>query len=293
MIQSMTGYSRCVRRALGGAIVVELRSTNHRYLEASQRLPEELARLEAPIAQLIRSHIKRGRIEVNVIVQTPLAFSRRVVIDEALVQQYYERLLGLKSRFGLKGKVTIDQLLSLPHILSVKEDHAKAQEQLWPPIRQAVAAALRELVAMRRKEGQRLVKDIRTHTQRIRKRLKTVRADLPKSVARQKQRLRERLKTLVGQAAAGPRAQLQEALAVIKETDIHEELVRLESHLSQAQEALARQESVGKKLDFIAQELMREANTMGAKANDAHIARQVIDIKEAIEKIREQAQNLE
>ena len=147
---------------------------------------------------------------------------------------------------------------------------------------------------MRRAEGRRLVKDIRAQLRAITQRLVMIRARLPKSAAQQKQRLQQRLKTVLGEtAAASSSARIHEALALIKDTDIHEELVRLDSHLTQADQILSKQSSVGKTLDFIAQELMREANTMGAKANDAVIARCVIEIKGAIEKIREQAQNLE
>jgi len=292
MIQSMTGYGRHSRHAPFGAVTVELRSTNHRYLEIGQRLPEWLVGFESEVAQLIKRHIRRGRIDVTVTVQTPRAASRRVVVDEALAQAYHTSLLELKSRFGLKGAVTLDQLLSLP-ILSVADEPALARQALWPSIRQAIASALQGLLAMRRAEGHRLLRDIRAHVRLIHTRLVAIRARLPRSLSQQKRRLQERLKLLFGAAPPVTSAQIQEALALIKDVDIHEELVRLESHLTHIRQALERRDSVGKKLDFIAQELMREANTVGAKTNDAAIAHHVIDIKGAIEKIREQAQNLE
>ena len=293
MIQSMTGYSRATRHTPQELVTVELRSTNHRYLEIGHRLPDGLVEFEGQIAQLIRSHVRRGRIEVSVTVQGPRGTTRRVALDEALAQAYHERLLELKSRLGLKGSLTLDHVLALPQVLSVTDDQAQRQA-LWPDIRQALQAALRKLLTMRRAEGRRLIKDIRVHLRLIKARLAVIRARLPKSAAQQRQRLQHRLKAMLGDApAAASSALIQEALALIRDTDIHEELVRLDSHLTHVEQTLRGQPSVGKTLDFIAQELMRETNTMGAKANDAIIARCVIEIKGAIEKIREQAQNLE
>ena len=292
MVQSMTGYSRAARHTAQGLVTVELRSTNHRYLEIGHRLPDGLVDLEGQMAQLIRSQIRRGRIELNVTLQASRVTTRRVVLDEELAQACYERLLELKGRVGLKGEVTLEHVLALPQVLSVTDDPAKRQA-LWPDIRHTVHVALRQLLAMRRAEGRRLAKDIRAQMRVIAQRLARIRARLPKSAAQQKRRLQQRLKAVLGKTAAASSTLIHEALALIRETDVHEELVRLESHLTHADHTMNQQASVGKPLDFIAQELMRETNTMGAKANDAAMARCVIEIKGAIEKIREQAQNLE
>jgi len=292
MLQSMTGYSRVTKAIAPGAVTVELRSTNHRYLEIEQRLPQGFVGLEGQVAELIRGRLKRGRIEATVNVQVPKVSTRRVVVDDALAQAYHERLLELKGRFGLKGGVTLEQLLALPHVVGVVDDQAQRQ-LLWPAIRQTVQDAVQQLLAMRRAEGRRLLKDIGSQAALIRSRMTQIRARLPQSMTEQKRRLEARVKSLLGGAKAPASARIQEALAILKDTDIHEELVRLESHLSHVREALGGSDSVGKKLDFIAQELVREANTIGAKANDAVIARCVVEIKGAIEKLREQAQNLE
>ena len=292
MIQSMTGYSRAMRRLQNGTVTVELRSTNHRYLEVSQRPSERAAGFDGRIAQLVRSHLQRGRIEVSVTTQIPRGASRQVVLDPALAKAYYERLLELQTRFGLKGSVTLDHLLRLPNVVSVTDEQGPSQD-LWPSVRTVLLEGLRELLSMRRREGRRLVADLRTHAQLICRHLKAIRVRQPKSIAEQGRRLRARLKTLLGSAPAATAAQTQEALALITASDIHEELVRLESHLEHLQRLLGSPGPVGKQLDFIAQELMRETNTIGAKANDAGIAQRTIEIKGAIEKIREQAQNLE
>jgi len=290
MIQSMTGFSRITRRAGSETITVELRSTNHRYLELSQRLPDGFVSLEGHIAQLIRHQVRRGRIDVSVALHTQRPARRRAVLDEVLAQSYLERLRELKARFGLKGSVTLDQLLTLPHVVGVTEDSSRQVEDT-APIRQAVQAAVRELVATRQREGTRLVKDLQRLLQQLRRHIAAVRRRLPISIAQQRRRLGERLKQLVGPGTAAP--QIQEALALVKDVDIHEELVRLDSHLAHLSQVFSHRGVMGKQVDFIAQELMREVNTLGAKANDALMARQVIDMKHAIEKIREQAQNLE
>ncbi len=293
MIQSMTGYSRVIRHTPHGTVTVEARSTNHRFLEIDHQFPDGVAGIEGELVQHAKKSFQRGRIHVNVLVQFPQGSSgRAVMLDDALAHAYYERLLELKARFGLTGTVTLDQLLALPSIFRITDDPTRRQA-LWSPIRQVIQQALRQLLLSRRREGKRLVKDIQTNLQLIAGHLRTIRSHLPKGLTQQAIRLRERLKGLLGETPRITSVQLQEALALVKEVDIHEEFVRLESHLAHIRQLLNRQSAMGKALDFIAQELMREANTMGAKANDVTIARYVVEIKGAIEKIREQAQNLE
>ena len=287
----MTGYSRTTTQTPFGTVTVELRSTNHRFLEVAQRIPDGVAGLEADVAQLIRGQIRRGRLDVNVTVQRKRTATKQAVVNDALAQIYLTQLKRLKARLRLTGEITLEQLLALPHVVAVTE-HGQEPQMLSGPLRQAVQRALRGLVAMRRREGQRLLADIRAQLAVIRQRQRAIRSRLPKSLAEQRARLRDRLAELLG-AEPVATAQLQQALALIKDVDIQEELIRLESHQVQLQSLLASDGPIGKKLDFIAQELMREVNTIGAKANDALIARDVVEIKGAIEKIREQAQNLE
>ncbi len=292
MIQSMTGYSRAMRPTPFGAVTVEIRSTNHRYLEVTQRLPNGLAELEGSVTELVKRHIQRGRVDVTVTVHAERAPAKRVVLDEALARDYVGRLLALKGRLGMKGRVTLEQVLTLPQVVGVTDD-PRAHQRMVPPIRETVQTAVRQLLAMRRLEGRRLVRDLQAQVRLIQQRVVAIRRRLPKSQAQQHQRLRGRLTQLMGDNATVTTGQIQEALALLKEVDIHEELVRLESHGAHLRQLLGDQGPVGKKLDFIAQELTREVNTIGAKANDAVIARDVVEMKEAIEKIREQAQNLE
>lgn len=292
-VQSMTGYSRVTRHVAQGTVTVELRSINHRYLDVGARLPDGFSEFEGEIAPLLRAHLKRGRVDVNVSVQLAGGNARRVMVDETLAKTYHAQLVSLQRRFGLKGGVALEHLLALPQLMTVAENPAR-RHALWAQVMRTLREALRHLLAQRRAEGRRLVADLRSHLQLIRARLNTVRARLPQAAAHQRQQLQLRLKSLFdGVTASMSNAQLHEALAMVRETDINEELVRLDSHLAHSQQVLRGAPAVGKTLDFIAQELMRETNTLGAKANDATIARCVIDIKGAIERIREQAQNLE
>jgi uncharacterized protein (TIGR00255 family) len=291
-MQSMTGYSRLTFKLGKDATSVEIRSTNHRYLEVSQRLSDELAGFERQVSELVKSKLKRGRIEISVNIQRSDFRPKRLNIDEDLLKEYHKHLLGIKSRLHLKGDITFEKLLELPHVLSAGDEPEKKTD-IWPQAKKAIEAALAELVNSRHAEGKRLLADIKSQAALIKKKVSLIRRRLPKSILEQKKHFQKKVKEALCGACSATSAQIQEAVSLIKETDINEELIRLESHLQNLSHALINDSSVGKKLDFIAQELTREANTIGAKANDAKIAGMVIDIKGAIEKIREQAQNLE
>ncbi len=292
VIQSMTGYGRATKQTEAGRITVELRSTNHRYLEIDYRLPSGLTALQGRLTELVRRRVRRGRVESTVVVQLDHWDQQRVAFDERLLQRYYTALQDIKGRFGLKGPVTLDHLLALPQAVSVTEERVPA-ERLWGPIRQTAEAAVRELVRARAREGGRLVADLRKQLQSIERHVRAVKQRLPKALEQQRRRLRGRLRELLGPGTTGSTSQLEQAAALVKDADIHEELVRLESHLVYMRQTLTSRELVGKRLDFIAQEVMREVNTMGAKVNDPQASQHVVDIKGCIEKIREQVQNLE
>jgi uncharacterized protein (TIGR00255 family) len=244
------------------------------------------------LADLIRSRVRRGRIEAVVGVQLNGGDQRKVVFDEELLARYHEALVGIKGRFGLEGTVTLEHLLALPQALVISEERMPT-EQLWGSIRETAEVAIRELVRARRQEGAKLVRDLRKQVQAIERAVRAVKRRLPKALEDRRRHLREQLQGLLGPGASGSMGQLKQALALIEDADIHEELVRLESHLAFVRSTMSSQQLVGKRLDFIAQELMREANTMGAKVNDPEAAQHVVEIKGCIEKIREQVQNLE
>ena len=291
-VQSMTGYSRVSRHGAAGTVTVELRSTNHRFLELSPRMPDGLTELEGQLTQLLRNSLHRGRIEMLVSYAPPTRGPRAVVIDLGLAQAYYNRLAELKRRFKLTGPLTLDHVLSKPAILTARDPHAVPPDAA-PLARGAADAALQKLLAMRKEEGRRLVRDLRAQLAAIRRHAAAIRKQLPRTWKAQRLRFQQRLKDVFDGTTDLKSTHLQEAIALIKDVDIHEELTRLDSHLAHADNVLASGQPAGKKLDFLAQEFMREVNTIGSKANDAAITTRVIELKSAVEKIREQAQNLE
>lgn len=291
-IQSMTGYGRGVRQTPFGSVTVELKSTNHRFLEIEARLPNGMSSFQSRITDVLREHVRRGRIEASVSVHTANHERRRVVFDESLLDRYYDALLKLKGRYGVKGPVTLDQLLALPQAFAVTEEKLPV-EQLWEPMRQAMRQAALDLVRSRQREGVKLIADLRRQLQAIERHVRAIKARLPKALQQQRKRLKQQLQSLLGSKSASSASVLEQAVSLVKDVDVNEELVRLESHLNYVRQTLAGEQLVGKRLDFVAQELMREANTTGAKVDDPQAAQQVVEIKGRIEKIREQVQNLE
>lgn len=291
-IQSMTGYGRAMKQTPAGGVIVELRSTNHRYLELDVRLPNGLSALQGRLADVMRTSLKRGRVEAQVTVQVDRWNQQRVTFDEGLLRRYHDTLVEIKGRFGLKGPVTLDHLLALPHALTVSEERLPA-ERWWEPIQDVMRAAVQELVRARKREGAKLVADLRRQLASIDRNISSIKRRLPKALKQQRHYLGKRIQELLGHDAPRSSTQLEQVMALAKEADINEELVRLESHLTYVRQALGGEQLVGKRLDFVAQELMRETNTMGAKVNDPQAAQHVVDIKGCIEKIREQVQNLE
>ncbi|MDP3703666.1 MAG: YicC/YloC family endoribonuclease, partial [Candidatus Omnitrophota bacterium] len=253
-IQSMTGYGRASRRAAVGSVTVELRSTNHRYLEVDQRLPNGFTAVQGRLTELLQKRLRRGRVEVLVFVQAGQGDRRRVTFDERLLAHYYEALVSLKGRFGLRGQVSLDQLLALPQAVTVTEERLPTEE-LWEPIRQTAETALTALVRTRQREGGRLVADLRRQIRAIEAHARAIKARRPKALEQQRQQLRQRLRELLGAAGSRSVSQLEEVVALVRDADIHEELVRLDSHVSHMRQTLASSQLVGKQLDFIAQEL--------------------------------------
>ncbi|HEX9779673.1 MAG TPA: YicC/YloC family endoribonuclease [bacterium] len=291
-VQSMTGYGRGAARAGGRDVHVELRSINHRYLEIDYRMPAGLAAAQGRLAELIRERLARGRVEVSVTVQQDGRGGRHVKLDERLLAEYHQALLELRTKLGLKGPVTLDHLLRLPSAVSLPEERVTTDD-LWGPMQQAAKDALAELVRTRRREGARLATDLRRQVAVIERALRAVKRRAPRALRAQRAQLAARIRELLGAKGSRTVPQLQEVAALVRETDINEEMVRLESHLAHLRQTLAQGRLVGRQLDFIAQELTRETNTLGAKVDDPEASKDVVDIKGAIERIREQAQNLE
>lgn len=275
MIQSMTGFGsfETIIPDLG-KVSVELRSTNHKFLETVLHLPEGSLSMEERIKKLIESQVKRGRVVCNLNISSKRAGN--VFINKALLKKYTVKIQGIKKEFGIKNELDINTLINLPGVLALEEDR-ESPETIWPALKICVSAAVNNLVKTRKKEGAALQGYLRKQAEELKKELSAIQVRL-------KEALKVRLKAL---------ATDEERANFTKDTDTTEEIDRLSFHTHNFKSKLAKGGAIGKELDFIAQEMQREANTMAAKTFDVSVSAQVLKMKSLIEKIREQAQNIE
>ncbi|HTZ11548.1 MAG TPA: YicC/YloC family endoribonuclease [Candidatus Margulisiibacteriota bacterium] len=275
MIKSMTGFgSQEIEIRPYGKISVEMRSSNHKFIETVLHLPEGFLSLEDEIKKIIEGRIKRGR--VFCLVNISGLRSSGVSVNEPLLRNYLKSLRAIKSQFALQGEVGLDTLIHLPGVLSVEEKRAP-KEKIYPALKSAVREAVEELVETRQKEGKALFVYLIDNARALKKDLAIV-----------KVRFKRLVKDRVARCSSD-----EERSVFLKETDIGEEVQRLEFHLRNFTGKLLKKDAVGKELDFIAQEMQREANTSAAKSFDPAISARVVKIKSRIEKIREQVQNVE
>ncbi|HYG60855.1 MAG TPA: YicC/YloC family endoribonuclease [Symbiobacteriaceae bacterium] len=291
-VRSMTGFGRGEAAGEAGRIVVEMKAVNHRFSEVVFRMPRQFNSMEDPARKLIQSRISRGRVDVFISWEAA-ANAKGVKVDKELAMAYYNALIELGREIGSKSELSLDTLAKLPDVLKVEDSEVTA-EQLWPPFESAVIQAVDSLVAMREREGSGLAADLLARVDRLHQLRETVAQRAPQVVEEYRTRLTRRLEELLGSPnPVDPQRLAQEVAMFADRSDVAEELQRLGSHLAQFREALAGDEAVGRKLDFLVQEIGREVNTIGSKANDATITNQVVDAKSELEKIREQVQNIE
>jgi uncharacterized protein (TIGR00255 family) len=292
MVRSMTGYGRGEVQAPGGACVVEVRSLNHRYCEIAVKSPRGFAAIENRIRETVRSRFSRGRFDVHVTVDFATISSRRIVIDYALARQLYLALADLGRELGLGGQVGLSTLLELREIARVEENEHHI-EDLWPVIQDALELAVANLETMRIAEGEALGHDILQRLQLIALWLEQIKNRLPTLLIEYRQKLEARISRLFGDVDIDPARLAQEVVFFTERGDVTEEMTRLNTHLAEFKRLLHVNEPVGRKLDFLLQEMNREINTTSSKVADSDIAVLVIDIKSELERIREQAQNIE
>lgn len=275
MLKSMTGFGNKEARVRPfGKISVELRSTNHKFLEIVLHLPDGFLALEERVKKEIEAKIRRGRVTGAINIAP--SESAQVFINKKLLKDYVSALKDIRRQFRLGGEVHLDTLIHLPGVLSLAENTC-SREKLWPVLKILVSQALHNLVAMRQKEGRATGIYLKNRAQALKKALDKVNARF-KKVTREKSAQLE---------------SVEERSNFLKDTDISEELSRLAFHIQNFLHKLGLTQAVGKELDFIAQEMQREANTIGAKSCDVAISGRVVQIKSQIEKIREQVQNIE
>jgi uncharacterized protein (TIGR00255 family) len=288
----MTGYGRGEADVRGAKFSVELNSVNRKQSDIVINLPRDLAELEPRIRQAINENISRGRTNVIVSFHTGVNGARNLALDTELARSYHEAMRALQKELNAPGEITINTVLQAPGVMRVPEQSLSAEEA-WPAVDRALHIALADLIKMREREGKHLAKDLIHRLKAIRKNLKEVRALHPDVVKKYREALLDRIEKAGLPIAATDERLLKEISFFADRSDVSEELTRLESHLAQFAHHLRRSEPVGRTLEFITQEIFRELNTLGAKANDAVISQRVVACKAELEKIREQVQNLE
>lgn len=294
MIKSMTGYGVAERDLPLGKVAVEVRSLNHKYLDISLRFPRGFFILEPKVRDLVKKGVSRGRVDLTMRVDPSVSTvpRYRLEADTSLAEEYIRLLEVIKEKFGLKGEVTVDHIAGVREIVpffEVKED----TELYWEEIASVTKQALRALDESRRKEGEALEADLRKRLEEVRKLMEEIKGRTPLVVDAYRERLRERVRALLEGSDFDERRFHQEVAYFAERSDVSEEVIRMESHMRQFESKLKEEGPAGRGLDFIIQEMNREANTIGAKATDAEIAHKVIELKSELEKMREQAQNIE
>ncbi|HDR7387035.1 YicC/YloC family endoribonuclease [Bacillus toyonensis] len=291
MISSMTGFGRSKVESDTFQITVEMKSVNHRFLEMSIRLPKQMMVFEDKIRKIIAQQVRRGRIEVSISITGEGLVERKLSVNWSLLKQYQSMMEDIKGKFQLQDSITLGQLMAMPEVTAIEEIE-NVNEQFENSLYEAVRQAAQMLKTMRDGEGERLHKDMAYHLQEIHNCVNAIIPHAPIVTQKYRERLENRLKELHNQDLDEQRL-LTEVAMFAERCDIHEELVRLQSHLEQFRETLQIEEPVGRKMDFIVQEMHREINTIGSKANDLTISKYVVEMKNNLEKIREQVQNIE
>lgn len=288
----MTGYGRGETDHNGTKFSVELNSVNRKQSDIVVNLPRDLAGLEPRIRQTVNESISRGRTNVVVVHRDSGKGAPKLALDAKLAQSYHDAMRALQKELGAPGEITIGTILQAPGVMRTPEEAILADDA-WPAVEKALRTALAELIKMREREGKHLAKDLIHRLKTMRKELKSIRACHPDVVKKYRSALLERIQKAGLPIDAADERLVKEISFFADRADASEELTRLESHMAQFAHHLRKNEPVGRTLEFITQEIFRELNTLGAKANDAEISQRVVACKAELEKIREQIQNLE
>ena len=294
MIRSMTGYGRGQQLLDGRDITVEIRSVNHRFFEYSARVPRAYGYLEEKMKRYLQGKAARGKVDVSVQVVTLEGGDANVEVNHTLAKGYVEALRTLSGELGLSDDLSLSSISRFSDIFTVRKN-VEDEEVIWNSVRQVADEAIGRFVQMRQVEGARLAQDVRDKLDSIEEAVGEIEKRSPETVAEYRARLTQKMTELLEDRNIDEQRILLEAAIYSDKVAVDEETVRLRSHLAQFREMLEgeSEDPVGRKLDFLVQEMNREINTIGSKASDVKIARLVVDVKGEIEKIREQIQNIE
>ena len=288
----MTGYGRAVETVNGREFTVELRSVNNRYLDCAVKLPRMLSFAEEAVKQAVKASVSRGKVDVFITVRSESAADTAVSLNTAVLEGYLAAMQRMVTEFGVKDDISVTALSRMPEVFTIEKPQVD-EEQLLSDLLSVVGKALDGYNAMRCTEGAALDKDLRSRGDTIRSLVAQVEQGNAQTVIDYRARLEAKLKEVLANTAIDESRILTEAAIFADKVAVDEETVRLRSHLQQMDTMLTTGGAVGRKLDFLLQEMNREANTIGSKCTDVRLARVVVDIKAELEKIREQTQNIE
>ena len=292
VIRSMTGYGRFEGQVNGRQTIFEIKAVNHRFLEVQCRLPKGCGFLEETIKEMISHSVFRGKVDIYVAIEANDSLAANVKINHSLAAGYVKALQELRDTYSLKDDISVSMLSQYADIFTVSKV-PESEEVLTAIVREAGEKAIGDFIDMREREGAKLAEDVLAHGQKILSLVDDIEARSPVTVEEYRQKLYERISDVLQDTSVDPQRILTEAAIFADKTAVNEETVRLKSHYAQLEDLMSKSEPIGRKLDFIVQEMNREANTIGSKAMDAEIAQYVVNLKSEIEKMREQVQNVE
>ncbi|MBP1572428.1 MAG: YicC family protein [Oscillospiraceae bacterium] len=292
MLRSMTGFGREHIMFEGREILVEIKSVNSRYYEFSSKLPRAYGYIDEKLKSLLANKISRGKVEVSVSIFNQVGTDAEIEVNEPLARQYVEALRGVSETLNLRDDLSLTSIMRFSDVFTVKKT-IEDEETVWEQVKQVAQAALDKFITMRETEGAKMHDDIASRLQFIEDTVAKIEAQSPETTKAYREKLFAKIKAVVEDRSIDDARVLTEAAIFSEKTAVDEETVRLRSHLSQYRSLIEQDIPVGRKLDFLTQELNREVNTIGSKCQDLEITRMVVDLKSEIEKIREQIQNIE
>lgn len=292
MVKSMTGFGRAVKELDGYIISVELKSVNHRYFEFSSRCPRQYGFIDEKIKSFVNSRVARGKVECYVSIEALNTESADVAVNNTLASAYVKALKEIAETYELKEDFGASTISRFPDVLVVRKAE-EDEEKIWSMVKSVAEEAVDKFIEMRTAEGVKMYDDVYSRTELILDCVSFIEERSPQTVREYNDKLVERVHELLGDVSLDEGRILQEVAVYADKVAVAEETVRLRSHIEQLRSFLKSDEAVGRKMDFLVQEINRETNTIGSKCSDVEIARKVVDMKAEIEKIREQIQNIE
>lgn len=293
MITSMTGFGRGEASSDGISVTAELKTVNSRYLNISLRLPQLIQEQELKLKEQIQQHLQRGKVNLSIRLDKTETGEPEVTFNRKLVRGYKQMLSDLNQAAGIDQPISLSDLLQFNDIFESREEDEETRETVWELSQTALAEALQALTAMREQEGTQLENDLLNRVNHIEEMLDIIQQKTNGRAEETKEQLLDRIQNLIDSDKIDPERLEMEVAILVDKMDITEEIVRTQSHIKFFREAVKNEEAVGRRLNFLSQEINREINTIGSKANDSDISQYVVQAKESLEQIREQVQNVE